>query len=99
MPNSSGGLIWVQSPRHARRDTIYTPQPHPLLQPGRRLMRTRSVLALLFVCTLVAQVVPGTAQQPQRPPQASTRASTAGTEADLLPDEPVVTQHSARING
>jgi carboxypeptidase C (cathepsin A) len=62
-------------------------------------MRTRSVLALLFVCTLDAQVVPATAQQPQRPPQASARASTAGTEADLLPDEPVVTQRSARING
>jgi carboxypeptidase C (cathepsin A) len=29
----------------------------------------------------------------------SASASAAGTEADLLPDEPVVTQHSARING
>ncbi|UCC82164.1 MAG: carboxypeptidase [Gemmatimonadota bacterium] len=60
-------------------------------------MRTRGVLALLFVCTLVFQVLPAAAQQ--RPQQASARASTAGTEADLLPDEPVVTQRSARIDG
>jgi carboxypeptidase C (cathepsin A) len=60
-------------------------------------MRTRSVLALLFVCTLVTQAIPAAAQPPSRPQQAS--ASAAGTEADLLPDEPVVTQHSARING
>jgi carboxypeptidase C (cathepsin A) len=62
-------------------------------------MRTRSVLALLFVCTLGLQVGPAAAQQPSRPQQASARANAAGTEADLLPDEPVVTQHSARING
>ncbi|MGD2217428.1 MAG: hypothetical protein PVJ64_11750 [Gemmatimonadales bacterium] len=60
-------------------------------------MRARSSLALIFVCTLVLQAVPAAAQQPQRSAQASARA--AGTEADLLPDEPVVTQHSARING
>lgn len=63
-------------------------------------MRTRSVLAMLFVCALVLQVAPAAAQQPSRPQMAaSARASAAGTEADLLPDEPVVTQHSARING
>jgi carboxypeptidase C (cathepsin A) len=63
-------------------------------------MRTRSVLAMLFVCALVLQVTPAAAQQPSRPQMAaSARASTAGTEADLLPDEPVITQHSARING
>lgn len=62
-------------------------------------MRARCVLAMLFICLLVAQVVPATAQQPQRPMRASASVSAAGTEADLLPEEPVVTQHSARING
>jgi carboxypeptidase C (cathepsin A) len=62
-------------------------------------MRTRRVLATLFVCVLALQAVPAAAQQPQRPAMAAARASAAGTEADLLPDEPVVTQHSARING
>lgn len=63
-------------------------------------MRTRSVLALLFICAFVLHVLPAAAQQPQRPQQpASGRAGPAGTEAELLPDEPVITQHSARING
>ncbi|MGD2152524.1 MAG: hypothetical protein PVG79_04600, partial [Gemmatimonadales bacterium] len=63
-------------------------------------MRTRSVLAILFVCSLAIQVAPSVAQQPTRASRAvSASASAAGTEADLLPDEPVVTQHSARING
>jgi carboxypeptidase C (cathepsin A) len=63
-------------------------------------MRTRSVLAMLFVCALVLPVTPATAQQPSRQQMAaSARASAAGTEAALLPDEPVITQHSARING
>jgi carboxypeptidase C (cathepsin A) len=35
------------------------------------------------------------AQQPQAAPRAN--ANAAGKEADLLPDEPVITQHSARI--
>ncbi len=61
-------------------------------------MRTRSVVAVLFVVTLVVSVVPAAAQRPQRP-EATDRPMVAGTEADLLPDEPVVTQHSARING
>jgi len=62
-------------------------------------MRTRSVVATLFVLTLVLSVVPAAAQRPQRPAEAADRPMVAGTEADLLPDEPVVTQHSARING
>ncbi len=60
-------------------------------------MRTRSVLAMLFICVFVLHVVPAAAQPPQRSQQAA--SNVAGTEADLLPDEPVVTQHSARING
>ncbi len=60
-------------------------------------MRTRSVLAMLFVCTFVLTAVPAAAQQP--PQAASGGYNAAGTEADLLPDEPIVTQHSARING
>jgi carboxypeptidase C (cathepsin A) len=60
-------------------------------------MRTRSVSTILFICAFAFSVSPVAGQQPQRPAQA--RASAAGAEADLLPDEPVVTQHSARING
>jgi len=53
-----------------------------------------------FICAFVLHVMPAAAQQPQRPQQAASgRANPAGTEAELLPDEPVVTQHSARING
>ena len=63
-------------------------------------MRTRSVLAMLFICTFVLHVIPAAAQWPQRPRQApSGEPVKAGTEAELLPDEPVVTQHSGRING
>ncbi len=63
-------------------------------------MRIRSVHVTLFVCAFVLHVVPAAAQRPVRPQQApSARATVAGTEADLLPDEPIVTQHSARING
>ncbi len=63
-------------------------------------MRTRSVLAMLFVCVLVLQAFPAAAQRPQRAEQATQGSPNgAGVEADLLPDEPVVTQHSARING
>ena len=64
-------------------------------------MRTRSVLAILTICLFVVQVIPATAQQPRRPQQQAEAGQPggAGTEADLLPDEPVITQHSARING
>ncbi len=63
-------------------------------------MRTRGVLSMLSVLAFVLGATPATAQRPQRPAEAvSDRATAAGTEADLLPDEPVVTQHSARING
>ncbi|HSG82024.1 MAG TPA: carboxypeptidase [Gemmatimonadota bacterium] len=62
-------------------------------------MRTRSVLAILFVCSFVLNAAPAVAQQPQRQGQASGGANLAGAEAALLPDEPVVTQHSARIGG
>jgi carboxypeptidase C (cathepsin A) len=63
-------------------------------------MRTRSVLAMLFICAFALHVIPAAAQWPQRPRQAaSAEPVAAGTEAELLPDEPVVTQHSARING
>ena len=62
-------------------------------------MRTRSVIAVLFVCALALHFSPAAAQPPQRQQQASGGSDVAGTEAELLPDEPVVTQHSARING
>ena len=59
-------------------------------------MKTRTVLALLLASAFALHALPGAAQQP--PPQAQPGAGKAGTEANLLPDEPVVTQHSARIN-
>lgn len=63
-------------------------------------MRKRSVVVTLSVLALVMPASPAAAQRPpQRSQQASGGPSVAGTEADLLPDEPVVTQHSARING
>jgi carboxypeptidase C (cathepsin A) len=45
--------------------------------------------------------MPAAAQRPpQRPAEASVEPPRlAGSEAELLPDEPVITQHSARING
>jgi carboxypeptidase C (cathepsin A) len=54
---------------------------------------------MLFVSALVALAVPAAAQEPRRPEPAASGPSVAGTEANLLPDEPVVTRHSARING
>ena len=51
------------------------------------------------LCVLWALVaLPAAAQQPT-PPVTRTAAELAGREADLLPDEPVVTQHTARIGG
>ncbi len=60
-------------------------------------MRTRSVLALLTVVVFALHVRPTSAQQPQRPQPSE--AGKAGQEANLLPDDPVVTQHTARIDG
>ncbi|UCG89124.1 MAG: carboxypeptidase, partial [Gemmatimonadota bacterium] len=58
-------------------------------------MRTRRVLVTLVCGAFFLQAIPATAQQPQasQPPA----ANKAGTEAQLLPDEPVITQHSIRI--
>jgi carboxypeptidase C (cathepsin A) len=54
-------------------------------------MRVRILLlSLSFVCTLF--LLPAAAQE-SRP----SGADSAGTEAELLPDEPVITQHSTRI--
>ncbi len=60
-------------------------------------MRTRTVLATLMIFACALFVLPISAQQPTQPQQPA--PSKAGKEADLLPEEPVVTQHSARING
>jgi carboxypeptidase C (cathepsin A) len=60
-------------------------------------MRTRTVLSTLMIFMLPLFAAPALAQQPRPTPQPA--AGKAGTEANLLPDEPVVTKHSARING
>ncbi len=60
-------------------------------------MRRRRVLSSLAICLLAIAAVPAAAQGP--PSETPRNANTAGKEADLLPDEPVVTQHTARING
>jgi carboxypeptidase C (cathepsin A) len=62
-------------------------------------MRAQSINVVLLVCAFVLHAVPAAAQRPERPQQEPSRTAVAGTEAELLPDEPVVTQHSARING
>jgi carboxypeptidase C (cathepsin A) len=57
--------------------------------------RVRSSLPLIL-CALMA--APAVAQQPT-PPTPRASAAKAGAEAELLPDEPVATQHTARIKG
>ena len=59
-------------------------------------MRTKRVLSTLSFLALFVFTIPTTAQRPTAPsPQEG--GAKAGTEANLLPDDPVVTQHSARI--
>jgi len=53
-------------------------------------------IVLFALCALVTS--PAVAQQPTPPPPRPS-ATQAGAEASLLPDEPVVTQHTARIKG
>ena len=60
-------------------------------------MRNRSVLSALIICAFWLCPIPSLAQQPTTPPQPA--AGKAGKEAELLPEEPVVTQHSGRIGG
>jgi len=63
-------------------------------------MRRPGVLAMLLVSAFVLPTNQAAGQRPQRPAQEMSAGSTvAGTEAELLPDEPVVTHHSARIGG
>jgi carboxypeptidase C (cathepsin A) len=59
-------------------------------------VRRRLSLPLIMLCALVAPHA--TAQQPT-PPAPRPSMEAAGAEAHLLPDEPVVTQHTARIAG
>ena len=59
-------------------------------------MRTTRVLSTLLLLTLFVYAIAASAQRPAAPaPQAG--GAKAGTEANLLPDEPVITQHSLRI--
>ena len=58
-------------------------------------MRTRGVLFTIIVLAFSLQSVALVAQQPAAAQRAE--ANKAGIEASLLPDEPVITQHSARI--
>ena len=58
---------------------------------------------LVSIAVLVLLAAHGAgAQQPARPagaPPAATGAGKAGKEAELLPNEPVITQHTAKIGG
>jgi carboxypeptidase C (cathepsin A) len=59
----------------------------------------RIPLRLVLVCSIVVGLAgPAAAQRPPSAPPAAGDQG-AGAEAALLPDEPVVTQHTARING
>jgi carboxypeptidase C (cathepsin A) len=61
-------------------------------------MRTRVARRSVLICALLAiNAVPAVAQTARGGPPSPT--GKAGPEAALLPDEPVVTQHSARIGG
>ena len=60
-------------------------------------MRAKRVLSTLFLVAFFVSAVPLSAQRPAAAPQAG--GATAGAEADLLPDDPVVTQHSIEIGG
>lgn len=59
-------------------------------------MRTTRVLSTLLLLALFICAIPTSAQRPAAPAPQPTGAK-AGTEASLLPDEPVITQHSLRI--
>ncbi len=59
-------------------------------------MRIRNILSALTFLTILLTAIPTEAQRPTAPtPRAG--GSGAGTEANLLPDDPVITQHSLRI--
>ncbi|MFH1573776.1 MAG: hypothetical protein ABIG68_07310, partial [Acidobacteriota bacterium] len=60
-------------------------------------MKTRCMPSLLLMCVFALVVSPAAAQEARPAPQPA--PNKAGKEAELLPDKPVVTQHSARIGG
>jgi carboxypeptidase C (cathepsin A) len=62
-------------------------------------MRIRCRRSLLWLGLYALAAVRAAAQQPAPPAAPRAVAEKAGTEAALLPDEPVVTQHTARIRG
>jgi len=64
-------------------------------------MRTQSIRFSLIVCLLALFTLTVWAQQP-RPaaaPGAAPSPGRAGAEATMLPEQPVITKHSAQING
>ncbi|MBE0594401.1 MAG: peptidase S10, partial [Gemmatimonadales bacterium] len=60
-------------------------------------MKLRGALFALVMCSLAIPTVHVTAQEARSAPPSG--AGKAGKDADLLPGEPVVTKHSARIEG
>lgn len=58
----------------------------------------RRIAAILAMILWLGCVLPAAAQEARQAPQAPA-ANKAGKEAELLPDKPAVTQHTARING
>jgi len=62
-------------------------------------MRIRCRRSLLLMGLWAFLVSGAVAQQPAAPPAVRPSSEKAGSEAALLPDEPVVTQHTARIRG
>ena len=65
-------------------------------------MQSRHLLALAFAASLTLPIPPAAAQGGQGRPPAPPAAGggpKAGHEADLLPAEPVVSQHTGKFNG
>jgi carboxypeptidase C (cathepsin A) len=62
-------------------------------------MRIRCHRSLLLMGLWAFAASGAVAQQPAAPPVVRPSGEKAGSEAALLPDEPVVTQHTARIRG
>ncbi len=61
-------------------------------------MKRRGVLLALVMCSLAVATARISAQEARGTPP-SGAAGKAGKEAELLPNEPVVTKHSARVEG
>ena len=83
--------------RNGHKQSERLPGPIPLTFTWSKLMRATSTLSTILLFTACVFSAPLAAQGSA--PTAPAGPNKAGAEADLLPDEPVVTQHSIRIGG